>query len=113
LLKSQVGTGRLIQIDAEAITVDSDQCPWDAPALRRNKRKTNVPTVIRKSTGRVNVPNRPETPQRPPRPEAEAKLSRESISLPTGRPAPWKKTLLDWQRWKAIRRNKTDNAPFY
>jgi hypothetical protein len=42
--------------------------------------------VVRMDTGRMNIPNRPGTPKRPPRPEAEAELSRESISPPMGKP---------------------------
>jgi hypothetical protein len=72
-----------------------------------------VPTVNRKGTIRMNVPNRPGTPKRPPRPEAEARLSKENISPPTGEPVPGRKTLLIWKAWKAIRRTRMDQASFY
>jgi hypothetical protein len=72
-----------------------------------------VPTVVRNSTGRMNVPSGPGTPKRPPRPEAEARMSKENSSPPTGELAPGRKTLLDWQAWKAMRRTMTDQAPFY
>jgi hypothetical protein len=65
--------------------VNSDQCPWDAPAVGRNWGEINVPTVTSKCTGRMNVPNGTRTSRRPLRPEAEVKLSRESISLAMGR----------------------------
>jgi hypothetical protein len=39
--------------------------------------------------------------------------ARESISQPMGKPAPGRKTLSDWQPWKAMRRNRTDWPPFY
>jgi hypothetical protein len=61
-----------------------------------------MPIVTRMGTGRMNVPNRPQTPRRPLRPEAEAKMSRESITPPTGKQVPRRKTLSDWQPWKAI-----------
>jgi hypothetical protein len=72
------GPSRLIQAEAEAIPKDDDKCPQDTPALERNQGKINVPTIVRKGTGRMNVPNRPGTPKRPPRPEAEARLLKEN-----------------------------------
>jgi hypothetical protein len=68
----------------------------------KNWGKINVPTVTKMGNERMNVPNKPGTPRRPPRSEAEAEFSRESISLPAGRLAPGKKTLLDWQPWRKI-----------
>jgi hypothetical protein len=70
-----------------------------------------VPTVIRKGTGIMNVPNGSGTPKRPPRPGAEPELLRENISPPTGKPL--EETLSDWQPWKAMRRNRTDGPLFY
>jgi hypothetical protein len=78
----------LIQAEAEAIPENDDRCLQDAPALGRNWGEINVPTVIRKGNGRMNVPNRTGTPRRPPRPEAEARLLKENISPPTGEPVP-------------------------
>jgi hypothetical protein len=72
-----------------------------------------VPTVVRKGTGRMNVPNRPRTHKRPPGPEAEARFLKENISPPTGESAPGRKTVSDWQAWKALRRTRTDWVPFY
>jgi hypothetical protein len=92
-----VGPKELIQAQAEAITAVSDQCPQNAPALGRNYGEINVPTVIRKGTGKMNVSNGPGIPRRLPRPEAEAKLLRESISLFAGRLVSMRKTLSDWQ----------------
>jgi hypothetical protein len=69
-----------------------------------------VPTVIRKGTGIMNVPNGSGTPKRPPRPGAEPELLRENIIPPTGKPL--EETLSDWQPWKAMRRNRTNGAPF-
>jgi hypothetical protein len=40
-----------------------------------------VCTVIKKDTGKMNVPNGPGTPKRLLQPKAEAKLLKESISL--------------------------------
>jgi hypothetical protein len=51
--------------------------------------------------------------RRPPRPEAEAKLLRENIGFPAGKLAPGRKIFLDWQPQKALKRNRTDWAPFY
>jgi hypothetical protein len=65
-----------------------------------------VPTVIRKGTGRMNVPNGPGTPKRPPRPEAEARLSKKNISPPAREPATGRKMLSVWQAWKAMRRTR-------
>jgi hypothetical protein len=53
-----------------------------------------VPIVSRKGTGKMNVLNGPRTPRRPPRAETEAKLSRENISLPAGRPGPWEENTI-------------------
>jgi hypothetical protein len=61
----------------------------------------------------MNVPNGPGTPKRFPRLEAEARLSKENISPPTGEPASGRKTLSIWQAWKAMRKNRTDQVPFY
>jgi hypothetical protein len=95
LLNSQAGSRELIQAEAEAITTGDDKCPQDASILGRNYSKINLLTVVRKGTGRMNVPNRPGTPKRPPRPEAKARLLRESISPPEGEPAPWRKAWSD------------------
>jgi hypothetical protein len=48
-----------------------------------------VPTVIRKDTRKMNVP---ETSRRPPRPEAEAELLKERNSLLREEAAPGRKT---------------------
>jgi hypothetical protein len=61
-----VGTSEQIQAEAEAIPKCDSKCPQDAPALGRNWGETNVPTVIRKGIGRMDVPRRLETPKRPP-----------------------------------------------
>jgi hypothetical protein len=72
-----------------------------------------VLTVVRKDIGRMNVPSRPGIPKKPSRLEAEARLLKENISLPAGEPAPGRKTLLFWQAWKAMRKTRTEQAPFY
>jgi hypothetical protein len=64
-------------------------------------------------TGKIKVPSGLRTHGKPPRPKAKAELSRESISLPVGKPAPGKEMLLDWQPWKAMERNRTAQALFY
>jgi hypothetical protein len=93
---------------------DRDKCLQDTPSLWRNQGEINVPTVIKKGTGKMNVPNRPGTPKRPPRLEAEAKLLKENISPPTtGKPVSGRIILSVWQAWKAIRTTRTDQAPFY
>jgi hypothetical protein len=104
LLDSQMGSDKLIQENAEVIPKDGDKCSQSARALGRNWVKINVPTVVRKGNGRINVPSESGTPKRSPRLEAEARLSNKSISPPTGEPAPGRKTLSVWQAWKAMRR---------
>jgi hypothetical protein len=52
-------------------------------------------------------------PKKTHRPEAEASLLKENISPPTGEPAPGRKTLSVWQAWKAMRKTRIDQAPFY
>jgi hypothetical protein len=76
LLNSQVGPSRLIQ--AETITMNSDWCP----TLGRNYSQINVPIVIRKGTGRINVPSGPGAPKRPPR----IRVRDWVVSPPTGKP---------------------------
>jgi hypothetical protein len=70
-----------------------------------------VPTVIRKDTGKMNVPNAPGTPIRLPRPEAEAELLMESIGLFRGEAAPGRKTSLGWPLLRILRRTRMDRAP--
>jgi hypothetical protein len=82
-----MGLSKTIQAEAEAILEDSSRCLQGTSALGRNWGKINMPTVVRKGTGRINVPNRSGTPKRPPRSEAEAKFLKENISLPAGEPA--------------------------
>jgi hypothetical protein len=113
LLNSQVGPSKLIQAEAEAILKYGNKCLQDAPDLGRRYGKINVPTVIRKDTGRMNVPDGPGTPKSPPRPEARDRLSWENIIPPAGEPVSGKKTLSGWWAWKATRRNRTDQAPFF
>jgi hypothetical protein len=84
LLDSQVC--KQVQAEAEAIPEGDGKCPQDTPTLGRNWGETNVPTVIRKDTGRMNVPRGPGTPQKPPRVEAEARSSKENISPLVGEP---------------------------
>jgi hypothetical protein len=72
LLDSKIGPNKLIQ--AETIPQGNNKCPQDIPTPGKNWGKTNVPTVIRKGTGRMTVPNRPGTPKRLPRLEAEDRL---------------------------------------
>jgi hypothetical protein len=72
-----------------------------------------VPTVVRKGIGRMNDPDGPRTSKRPPRLEAEARSSKENISQLAEEPAPERKTLSVWQAWKAMRKIRTDRAPFY
>jgi hypothetical protein len=85
----------LIQAEiSKAIPEDGDKCPQKSLALKRNQGNVNVPTVIRKDTGRMNVPNGPGTSKRPLKPEAETRLSKEHISPTTGEPASGMKNIV-------------------
>jgi hypothetical protein len=72
-----------------------------------------VPTVVRKDTGKMNVPSGPGTPRRSSRPEAEAKLLKESIGLPRTEVAPGRKTSSGWPLLRIMRRTREDQAPFF
>jgi hypothetical protein len=73
----------------------------------------SVPIVIRKDTGKMNVPNGPGTPRKPPRPEAEAEFLKESIGLLRREATPGRKTSSGWPLLRIMRRTRTDRAPFY
>jgi hypothetical protein len=64
--------------------------------------------IVRKDTGKMNVPNGPGTPTSPPRPEAEAKLLKEIISLLRGEVAPGRRTSLGWPLLRIVRQTRTD-----
>jgi hypothetical protein len=107
-----VGPSEKIQAEAEAIPESDGKCSQDTPTLGRNWGKINVPTVIRKGIGRMNVPSVPGTPRNHSRLEPEARSSKEKISPPAGEPA-GRKTLSVWQAWKGMRKTRTDWSPFY
>jgi hypothetical protein len=69
-----------------------------------------VPTVIRKDTRKMNVP---ETSRRPPRPEAEAELLKERNSLLREEAAPGRKTSSGWTILRIMRKIRLKQAPFY
>jgi hypothetical protein len=73
-------------------------CPHTREELGQNQ----YAYCHQKGSGRMNVPNWSVTPKVPPRSEAEARLLKENISPPTGEPAHGRKTLSDWQAWKAL-----------
>jgi hypothetical protein len=52
--------------------------------------------IVRKSPGKMNAPNGPETPRGPSRPEVEAELLKEGIRQLRVREAPRRKPLLGW-----------------
>jgi hypothetical protein len=112
-MDSQVGTGEQIQAEAEAIPKSDSKYPQDTPALRRNWGKTNVPTVVRKDNGRMNVPSKLESPKSPPRLKAEARWLRKGTSPPAGEPAHGRKILSVWQAWNAMRKTRIDWTPSY
>jgi hypothetical protein len=72
-----------------------------------------MPTVIKKDIGRMNVPSGPGTLKRPLRLEAGARSLKENISPLTGKSTSGRKTLSVWKAWKAMRRTRTNQAPFY
>jgi hypothetical protein len=72
-----------------------------------------VPTVVRKDTGKMNVPNGPGALRKPPRPEAEAKLLNESIGLLRGEAATGRKTSPSWPLLRIMRRTRMNWAPIY
>jgi hypothetical protein len=61
-----------------------------------------VPIVVKKGTGKTNVPKGPGTPQKP-RPEAEAELLKESIGLLRGKAVSGRKTSLGWPLLRILR----------
>jgi hypothetical protein len=65
-------------------------------------------------TGRMNVPNGPVTPKGPPDERQRSGCQRKiSAHPPKGDPAPGRKVVLDWQDWKAMRKTRTEQAPFH
>jgi hypothetical protein len=69
--------------------------------------------IVRKDTGKKNVPNGPRNPRRSPRSEAEAKLLKEIIGLLRGEAAPGRKASSGWPLLRIMRRTRTDLALFY
>jgi hypothetical protein len=109
-LAEQLGSPcELIQAEAQAVTTDGDQCPQDASTLGRSQGEINVPTVVRKGTGQVNVPNGPGTPKTP-QTRSRGQVVQGKYQPIHGEPE--RKTLV-WHPWKAMRRDRTDQTPFY
>jgi hypothetical protein len=107
-----VGPSKLIQAEAEANTTDGNWHPQDSLTPGRNQGKINVPTAIRKGTDRMNVPNGPGILKGPPRLGQRSGCSGKVLAHLQGS-QPLGGTLSHWQPWKAMRRTRTDKAPFY
>jgi hypothetical protein len=89
-----MGSHNLLQAEAETIPEDDGRCLQGTPALGKNGSEINVPTVIRKGTGRMNVPNESGTPKKSPQTRGKGQIVEGKYEPACRDPAPGRKAWL-------------------